>query len=232
LPHPYGMSDVLLPGVASQHQSLDAARFSTSRSARFRRIEVASSHLRPWDAGGTSPSFPPFFPPPAHSVSMKRSTKPIGTSSSRRHGLQHECPVTPYLPPARASAAHAHYDEQVVVLFFFPKFMCSGPCPPPPTTRMPPCALSYTQKLKHPHRCKVSTYTLSMPPSRTPPSRAPTKAMHTHDTCGLWRLVVLWVFELVSPSFVFFFQFCAFAHTLDMHPNINLARPHPCLARR
>jgi len=38
---PDGMSDVLLSGVAAKRQSLDAARISTSCSARFRRVQLA-----------------------------------------------------------------------------------------------------------------------------------------------------------------------------------------------
>lgn len=82
LPRPHGTSDMLLPRVATQCWSLDAAQFSTSHSARFHHIKVASSHPRPWDASSTSPSSLPLFPLPAHSVLMKCSTKQIGMSSS------------------------------------------------------------------------------------------------------------------------------------------------------
>jgi len=51
----------------------------------------------PWDVGDTRPSSLPSFPLPARSVSKKRGMKP---NSSWGHGLQHECPITPYLPPS------------------------------------------------------------------------------------------------------------------------------------
>ena len=79
---------------------------------------------------------PPPFPPPACSVPKKHGTNPMGTSSSQHHGFQHECPITPYLPPARASAAHTQHDKQV--MFFFSQVRAL--CPPPLTTRAPPCA--------------------------------------------------------------------------------------------
>jgi len=205
------MSGVLLPGVATQRQSLDTVQFQHCIQQDFAVLNLPQTtptnrlpmhRLRMHNTTSQSHfcvcliffffPFPPDFvcstihprsPTcfPAHLMSRIRSTNAIASLDEHR---------PPHPPPNHATTSA----PIAVCIPSLPRHPCAPPCTPAPK----PCTCT------------------------------------THA-----RPVELSVFVWVSPFFVFvfyyfffFFQSCAFVHPFDTHPNTFLTCPHPCLARR